>query len=840
MMISFRHNSFALRLVHLVGLAFFLMPGQAAEAQDESAESMQQSLQAAREKLAGIESAAQRLTQLQSILSQRRLLIEAHPNDPDRAIWLADQASDLFFDVLGIEAAGLTVLYGHPSQSQLAGAQRVAREMHDFATRAEVQIDETILQLESQSGYGGDIALQQQRRRLVENEREGRIPFFRGIGACLQAQINEKNPSARRELFILAARLLIPLADRLQGDLAARARLYGALALGRAERFEESQQQLLLVVDDPQALPVDVFAARMCMVNNRVRRQGSEAGLALLDETAASFRGDSDLFYRVLIADRRFLLRRRLAEMDDAFSLADAYRSYFQLLENPGTASESQLMAIIFARLANAADEKTPLEDLPPIVQVARASHLASTATGLPEAISLIEKALDSGKLSPRERAIALFELGKAHHAYGQSLDAVVRLTQLAREYLTHRHAEQAIELAVAIADRLHREDPGNPDVRRGLREALAVLLASYPNLASIDRWRYSAGRLAISEKRYQEALNYFQQISPGSERWIDGLFMQVSAVRARARDSLTETQHDQLQREVIEIALNSRSRIESAIVEIADEQRLVAIGTYLAFLRVYEAEANLNLKHYQAALDGLEGMESVPGIDGTALAEALKVRISAFQQAGRSEEAQLEIARFIEAAPDQVLRVIGPMLGAMQRDVVTLESEGRDREARDLAERTLLPAARTLDDWRRRNPLVKDARGLLSRIADAYLLGGRHREALKIYDELLSESSSALQFLFGRAECLMGLGGENLAEAMKIYRRLGAAGRGTTKVSANYYWSSQLRMLEILDIAGRNTEKIVPRIRQLRQIDPQLGGERFRRKFERLQNRHS
>ena len=48
------------------------------------------------------------------------------------------------------------------------------------------------------------------------------------------------------------------------------------------------------------------------------------------------------------------------------------------------------------------------------------------------------------------------------------------------------------------------------------------------------------------------------------------------------------------------------------------------------------------------------------------------------------------------------------------------------------------------------------------------------------------------------------------------------------------------MRMLQILDRTGRNTDKIVPRIRQLRQLDRNLGGLRFRREFERLQNRYS
>ena len=137
MMKKSRHTCFASRFVPLAILMLFLLPIKAVPAQDESVERLKQSLEATRAKLAGIESASRRLTQLEKIIAQRQMLIEAHPDDPQRAIWLVDQASDLFYEVLGIEAAGLTVLFGHPSPSQLAVARRVTQEIHEFASRAE-------------------------------------------------------------------------------------------------------------------------------------------------------------------------------------------------------------------------------------------------------------------------------------------------------------------------------------------------------------------------------------------------------------------------------------------------------------------------------------------------------------------------------------------------------------------------------------------------------------------------------------------------------------------------------------------------------------------------------
>ena len=118
---------------------------------------------------------------------------------------------------------------------------------------------------------------------------------------------------------------------------------------------------------------------------------------------------------------------------------------------------------------------------------------------------------------------------------------------------------------------------------------------------------------------------------------------------------------------------------------------------------------------------------------------------------------------------------------------------------------------------------------------ADGYRLSLRYADALRLYDELLTKRPNAQEGLFGQAECLFHLPGNRDAEAMMLYRRIASAGQ-----DGQYYWPAQLRMLQILDRIGRNTDRIAPRIRRLRQQDSQFGGERYRRGFETLLNKYS
>jgi hypothetical protein len=71
----------------------------------------------------------------------------------------------------------------------------------------------------------------------------------------------------------------------------------------------------------------------------------------------------------------------------------------------------------------------------------------------------------------------------------------------------------------------------------------------------------------------------------------------------------------------------------------------------------------------------------------------------------------------------------------------------------------------------------------------------------------------------------------------MAAYRRLVAGREAAGPVR---WWTAQLRMLQILDRTGRNTEAIGPRIERLRLDDPTFGDPRLRAAFESLAARHA
>jgi tetratricopeptide (TPR) repeat protein len=783
-------------------------------------------------------SAAERLSSVERLLEARAELIREHRDDLRRAGWLADQASDLLFVLLPIESSGLTSLFGLPAATQRARAQRVARQMNELAAQAELEIERAILALESAPGYADDHAARMERRRLTEAERDRRIPFLRGVGACLHAQLNERDASRAEGLYRLAADRLRPLARVLPGRSANLARLYAGLALAGLGEHDAALLLLNRVAADPKAQRGDAFAARMVRVSISAARGELAAALGELDAVERRHDGPDDLFFRVLIADQRFRLCRDAAghvkgNRRDQL-VRQAFAAYIDLLGDLPGIPPHQVRAVVLDRLIRAVDDGTPLERLEPIVAVARAEQLAGRPETRAQGVALFQQLLERRDLDAQERAEVLFGLARAHLAEGRLLEAARHFARVASEHPTSRHAEPSVELAAAIAEELHRRTPRDPDARSLLRATLDLLLNRYPNMATVDRWRFSAGCLALDEGRHESALGLFEQVTPDAEQWLDAQFGRARVARSWAKAAASPADRRQRCDRALAVIEAVRPVLRQALADAGDGVQAAPLRDRLAALRVFEAEALLSLGEPQQALETLEGVAD----DCSLAADAVLARIDAYAALGRGGDMERELDRLLEVAPKRAGAILSSMLEARRPAVMSLLRRDRIEETTALARRDLVPPAAALNRWlASADADGTDRTGLELAAADAYLLAERRHDALRLYDGLLQRRPNALEALFGRAECLFGLGMDREAEAMDLYKRISAA---TAGAGGEYYWQSQLRMLQILSRTGRNTHRIAPHIQRLRQKDPQLGGERLRRQFERLQAKHS
>jgi hypothetical protein len=767
--------------------------------------------------------ATDRLASAERLLDLRGSLLAERPHDPRRAVWLADQATDLLLVLLPINSTELTCLFGLPSPDKRARAQRAARQMSAVAAEAELEIERSILALESAPGFADDIAARMKRLRLAEGERDRRIPFLRGAAACLEAALDGGDPARDEALYRLAAERLQSVLPLLSGRPADLARLYAGLALRGLGDYEAARAVLDAPAPTPRADPIDVFAIRMAQVTISAARAGPTAGIDALDALAQSYNRADDLFFRVIIADQHFLLHRDAARHADAAQrrelLVRAFDAYLDLLEAPPGPDAQAIRVIVLDRLTRAVGADTPLDRLAGIVSVARAMQLAAQAETRGQAIALFNRLLERGDLEAAARAEAMFGLAKALLADEQLHPAAQRFSQLAREHPAARYAEQAMVLAATIAAELYRRTPG--DAEAGLlRFTLDLLLERYPNLASIDRWRFAAASLALAEGRYERAVGLFEQIPPNAGQWLEAQLERTGTLRSWATDGVDADLAPRRWQDVLDAADAVEPAVRRALAAADDPAKTRELRDDLAVLSVFRAEARLALGDAPGALEALERV----GDDCSLAADAVLTRIDAYAALGRSDA----IEREIERLPD----VAGPRAGDILAAMLAARRETQDPQ------RELVPVARALVRWL---PTTSDDGVDRTRLelaaADAFRAAEHWREALGLYDDLLSRYPHALEVLLGRAECLFGLGNDHLADAMQLYKRIASAtaGRGD-----DHYWQSQLRMLQILSRTDRNTQRIAPHIQRLRQKDPALGGERFRREFERLQAQHS
>jgi hypothetical protein len=766
--------------------------------------------------------ATDRLASAERLLDLRGRLLTEHPDDPRRAMWLADQATDLLLVLLPINSSGLTSLFGLPSPDQRARAERVGRQMSALAAEAELEIERSILALESAPGYADDIAARMKRRRLTEGQRERRIPFLRGVGACLAAALDGCAPEKKEAAYRLAAERLQTALPLLTGRPANLARLYAGLALRGLGDYEAADAVLDPPDPAPRTDPVDVFAIRMAQVTISAARAGTTAGLDALNAMEKSYLRADDLFFRVLIADQRFLLHRNAARQADGSPrqrhLVGAYEALLDLLDALPGPDAPAIRVIVLDRLTWAADAETPLDQLPEIVSVARARQLGAQPDTRAEAIALFNRLLERGDLETAARAEALFGLAKALLADEQFHAAAQRFNQLARDHPTARTAERAVTLAATIAAELYRRVPGDAEAAL-LRSTLDLLLDRYPNLASIDRWRFTAASLAVTEGRFERAVTLFEQVPPNAGQWLDAQIGRAGALRSWATDGGDAAVAPQRWQNVLDAVDAVDPAVRRALAATNDDAQTQDLQDDQAVLSVYRAEARLALGDPSGALEALRSV----GDDRTAATDAVLTRIDAYAALGRSADVERELGR--------LLAVAGPRAGDILAAMLASRPETQDLQ------RDLVPVARALVRWlRTAGDEVRDRARLELAAADAYRQAELWREALGLYDGLLSRYPNAIEVLLGRAECLFALGDDHLADAMELYKRISRATDGT---DGDEYWQSQLRMLQILSRTDRNTQRIAPHIQRLRQKDPELGGEHFRREFERLQSRH-
>lgn len=773
------------------------------------------------------------------------LLAAVPPDDPQRLRWRCDELEDLHRWLLPAEGADLAVRIGVASPAQRAFVEA-------WVARAERSSAEMVALLRL-------IEAGPQRHEAVERileEARGRVPLLRGLSLSRAAE-SVPDRADRIDLQREAATLLEAAALVDQPDLAELARIHLGLArLGLGEH-EAARRAFEALAADAAASPRSRFEAETGLVLLRAAREDPDNARRLLnalrrgrgeDPAAAAFLPLwADLEHRLIVAEAGpgALLRPT--------AIAAALQPWIDLVEASAAPERAWLVPEALERLrrfggeALRAGASAPsgdltaaipidLEALPPIVAVALATaaiEVSQDDAGADEALgrawSWLEGAVARSPRGAVTRRLALRTQARAAIGSERYAEAVEALLESVRDDPADPAAAASLDAAVAIATELAGARGGAGPwgaLEQGTLDEATRLLPSHPRR---DPWRIRLAEIDRDRGRFEEAARRLDAVLPSSG-WI-------ADARVLALENATTAAESRSGGEVarwIDRAERHLRQLEpwpATPPEGTDSARHRAAAARIGLAR---ARLHLLAGRPAAALVEVATLRESVALEDPEQVEAVRVRLAAFDQLGRREDAAAELEQLTRLGREGGAAA-GALLSARLEEAIAAAQEAARRGEVERQRRLAASASGPLADavrtwWSGREHAMPAADRLL--IAEGWLQAGRSAETLALLAELPPAAANTREVVRLRAEALFQRGRlEDLGEAMPLYRRLAAA----SAAGSETWWLSELRTLQILDRVGRDTERIRPRIARLRTQDPALGGEGFRRGFEAL-----
>ncbi len=792
---------------------------------------------------------AERARAIEDLIAARRRLVEAFPADSRAPLWQADLAFSLLFLAHAEGATALVVEFGVADEDQHAALAATAREALRLVDDATVGLADQILDLEEHPDFAGSASMQQRHRYLLHVEQRQRLPFLHACAAHLAAVVEESGGS--EDQWRLVAETLVPLVGELTEPWLSRARTLIGVAQTRLGRFDEARRQFDAVIAASHADAIARLRARFGAVHLLAQSEGRAAASTAIDRLVSLDHIRRDPFAYLLACDLRFRLiadeivgapggpRAWRAAQGEAAQriVAEAVRLYRFYLQNdflPLNAAQRE--EVVADRWRALAPDSIALADLPPEMALARAERFTAEPQQQAQALALLEDLLarhgQSAELAPR----LLVALGDLHARRGEAAAACERWLDVAQRFATDARAPLAAERAAATLSAALAGPDRSAQLEALYEQALALIIDRFPQAPGFDRWAYERGLLLARRGRFDEAVDSFAQVGAESELRVDAAF-QIAATRWKQAAAQGEADRRALLAEAQATAERAIELIDrSAPAAALDPQRAADLRYYRTACQVRAAQAQRDLGEHEAALARLEGLEDQPGVEEALAAEIIDTRISILEAMGRTEQIERDLRQLAERSPQRALTFIARIGAARAAEAQRLLDAGRAEEARTLAEQRVEPLTRL--GYSIAQPLSASGdTGLAAALshADALRLAERWSEALGVYESVLVWRADSAEAILGRSECLYAL--QRWADALPGFQRLAAA-RAEARDAA--FWLAELRILQIFDAAGRNTDRIRPRIGRLRLIDPEFGGPRFRREFAVLEDRYA
>ncbi len=754
------------------------------------------------------------------------LRLEDSLNDPRRPMWLTDQAEALLLKRIEFPSSWSThLMVAHPSCPLIPPEIPliVGRGLQNII-QAEESITEAVETVEGEEDFETDTDLLSLHERLLF-ERELRIPLLKAIALTLAARAD--SASGREAVEILRS-------------MRAREQLLD----GTKEVIDHWFRQALLVTKDRDTFRSESAAREPATRDERLRRLRETALLQDGDDVVALGRKmirelDRERSYeKLLLADvveeSRAMRADLEPEKDDARSWADGEGdTWIMLLDDSQQQDDWSLDGPLVARLADL-ERRHGREGAPlAVLWAAGQKELAGRSRDLieePDMLAILRHAaLNAAKDEP----------GRA-----RTLETAARIAMLEDERLA----------AAELCEILYREHPRHPFGGPRLVADLTEPWARAGREEATDRYERALEtiiekptpeeghedvglqtiRLAeqyLRRARPEKSRELLERFRPGTKeeaaRFLEVCLEEIVLIREMETlsDERVDREYDLLLKNVDRV-VGEFGPLDTDIQDAAARARIASLS------------GRSRLARDPIAIGVLERIMERDEIPAATRIDALFLRHRIkLARVSEREDALADMPELLRAFELDPRLAGGALATTLEERLFRLESIREDEFRRTEGEEIIeeLGSFARLVDTSLLATLSMTQKVVVGRSFNEIGLISR---SIPLWNAMADQQPDAWVVMQGRAEAL-GLSDEiaNLAEAMRLYRRLGQGGPGDN-VPAEVWWHAQLGQLLMMEKADRSTQKIPTRIQRLKLIDATLGGEPFQSEFESLLQR--
>ena len=426
--------------------------------------------------------------------------------------------------------------------------------------------------------------------------------------------------------------------------------------------------------------------------------------------------------------------------------------------------------------------------------------------------------------------AEALWQAGQA----GQKdtpLRACAYLGRLAEEFPDSPHAKPGLMLAVKISAKLCQDQPNNQAAEQHCFEALQRLMSRYSGAEQAMHWRFYWAGLLSKRGELAKADEQFGQISKEHPLYVQARYYQLN-LRRQLLDSQGAPDkapaYTRLAQEFL--GLDSHVRSGTGPAEHADETaQSFGARARLKAVRIFCVELN----EPQTALLQLESFSSDFAGQPELLSQAQRYRAVALTEKGQLAKAGRLTIQLLRDDPSQTLEIADALLRKMDKRFADVTGDDLSAEDKELAHCWMQLAQTRLALIQKSDSSAEQrAQSLVAgkeMLARAMFVAGELDKALDIFEALQRAQPQSAQYIRMVGKILLAQ--KQYDAAARQWQRLL---RGLKRNSPAWFeaWYQALRTNYE---AGGDREKITRRIKQLQELDKQMGSSQTLAKFEKL-----